>query len=304
VTYSIVARDPESGALGVAVQTCMFAVGAVVPWARAGVGAVATQAIGEPAYGPRCLDAIEAGASAAEALERAHAADPAALLRQVGVVASDGTVAATTGEWCIDQAGHVVGDGFAVQANMMASDRVWSAMAETFLATKAPFPRRLFAALEAAQAAGGDARGVMSAAMKVVQAERADPWEGTIVDLRVDRSDDPLGALDALLDASDSYGHFHRAVDALTTGDANASLASADAGLALLPEEENLLFLRVGALAAQGDVDAARATMQVLLTRRPTWEIVVRSFAAKGLFAVPASTTVDALLGRDGPDAR
>src|SRR5262245_39708172 len=119
VTYSIVARDPESGELGVAVQTCMFAVGAVVPWARSGVGAVATQAMGEPAYGPRCLDAIASGASAVEALERAQAADPAALLRQVGVVAADGTTAAATGDWCIDDAGHVVGDGFAVQANMM-----------------------------------------------------------------------------------------------------------------------------------------------------------------------------------------
>jgi uncharacterized Ntn-hydrolase superfamily protein len=299
VTYSIVARDPESGALGVAVQTCMFAVGAVVPWARAGVGAVASQAIGEPAYGHRCLDAIESGASAAEALERAQAADPAALLRQVGVVAVDGTVAAATGEWCIDHAGHVLGDGFAVQANMMASDRVWPAMADAFVASTEPFPRRLIAALDAAQAAGGDARGVMSAALVVVEGTRTDPWAGRVVDLRVDRSDDPLAALRALLDASDAYQRFSHAVDALTAGDTSSSLSNVDAALALLPDEENLLFLRAGALAARGDIDAARATMRVLVDHRPTWEIVVRSFAAKGLFTLPASTTVDALLARD-----
>src|SRR5438046_2304279 len=99
MTYSIVARDPVSGALGVAVETCMFAVGAIVPWARAGVGAVATQAMGEPAYGPRCLDALEGGASATDALAAAQAADPAAFLRQVGVVSADGSVAAMTGDF-------------------------------------------------------------------------------------------------------------------------------------------------------------------------------------------------------------
>jgi uncharacterized Ntn-hydrolase superfamily protein len=295
VTYSIVARDPESGALGVAVQTCMFAVGAVVPWARPGVGVVASQAISESAYGPRCLDAIDAGVTAADALATAQAADPMALLRQVGVVAADGSAAAMTGDWCIDHAGHVVGDGFAVQANMMASERVWSAMADTYVESTGPFARRLVATLDAGQAAGGDARGVMSAVLVVVSGERGDPWEGRLVDLRVDRSEDPLGALHALLDASDAYQRFGRAVDALFGGDADASLAHLDDALALLPDEENLRFLRNGALLARGDVDAARAELHALLARRPTWEIVVRSFAAKGLFALPASTSVDAL---------
>ena len=111
MTYSIVARDPGTGLLGVGVQTAMFAAGANVPWARAGVGAVATQAITEGAYGPRCLDAIQGGAAAPAALAQAQAADEAALLRQVGVVAADGSVAAMTGEWCIDHAGHLLGTG-------------------------------------------------------------------------------------------------------------------------------------------------------------------------------------------------
>src|SRR5262245_10035099 len=167
MTYSIVARDEVSGELGVAVQTCMFAVGSAVPWARAGVGAVATQAIGEAAYGPRCLEGLATGATAAEALAAARDIDPLAVMRQVGVVGVDGTAAAATGELCIDHAGHVVGDGFAVQANMMSTPEVWPAMAAAFRGSSGPLAHRLLAALVAGEAAGGDARGRMSAALLV-----------------------------------------------------------------------------------------------------------------------------------------
>ena len=124
MTLSIVARDAETGQLGVALQTAMFAAGAFVPWVRPGVGAVASQAIGELAYGPRCLDALQRGRTAAEALAAAEAEDPMAVVRQVGVVGADGSAAATTGAFCVEPAGHVVGEGFAVQANMMSSPDV------------------------------------------------------------------------------------------------------------------------------------------------------------------------------------
>src|SRR4249919_868096 len=129
MTYSIVARDPETGELGIAVQTCMFAVGSVVPWAKPGVGAVATQAISEIAYGPRCLDAMSGGLSAVDALAQARTADPADALRQVGVIDARGISAAFTGGLCIDHAGHRCADGYAIQANMMAGPEVWPAMA-------------------------------------------------------------------------------------------------------------------------------------------------------------------------------
>jgi uncharacterized Ntn-hydrolase superfamily protein len=296
MTYSIVARDPATGALGVAVQTCMFAVGSGVPWARAGVGAVATQAIGEPAYGPRCLDAIEAGGSASAALADAQAADPAAFLRQVGVVAADRSVAAATGELCVDHAGHLLGDGFAVQANMMANSDVWPAMAEAFTASTAVFPRRLLAALEAGQAAGGDARGMMAAAMLVVEAEPTAPGGGKLVDVRVDRSDDPLGDLADLLAVSEAFTTWFRALNALRAGQPDVALAGADEALGLLPGEENFRLVRSGALAATGDVDGARTEMRALLAARPTWEVVVRSLAAKGMLFLPDGLTIDALL--------
>lgn len=296
MTYSIVARDPGTGLLGVAMQTATFAAGASVPWARAGVGAVATQAITEGAYGPRCLDAIQGGASAPAALAQAQAADEAALLRQVGVVAADGSAAAMTGEWCIDHAGHLLGDGFAVQANMMASPAVWPAMAETYQGSPGPFPRRLLAALEAGQAAGGDARGMMAAALVVVEAERRDPWAGRLVDLRVDRSNSPLAELHGLLDASDGYDGFARAVGALFSGDPAAALASADDGLSALPGEENLRFVRAGALAASGDNDGAAAELRALIAARPSWATIIRSFAAKGLLTMPPPA-LEELLG-------
>lgn len=300
MTYSIVARDPDSGLLGVAVQSAMFAVGATVPWARAGVGAVATQAMAEPAYGPRCLHALQAGADAQAALDAAVAADEAALIRQVGVVAADGSAAAMTGEWCIDHAGYIVGDGFAVQANMMASPEVWPAMAEAFVASAGSadsFACRLLATLEAGQAAGGDARGLMSAALLVVAAEPAEPWAERIVDLRVDHSEDPLGDIRHLLDAAEAYAGFGRAVDALVSGSAAAALAEADAGLTLLPGDQNLLFVRSGALAASGDEEEALAALRSLVERRPSWATVVRSFAAKGLMTLPPSAQ-DILTGK------
>jgi len=200
-----------------------------------------------------------------------------------------------TGEWCIDHAGHLLGDGFAVQANMMASPAVWPAMAETYLSSAESFPRRLLAALEAGQAAGGDARGVMAAALVVVEAAPREPWAGRLVDLRVDRSSDPLADLRRLLDASDGYGGFGRAVGALFSGDPAAALASADEGLSTLPGEENLRFVRAGALAASGDSVGAVAELRALIAARPSWATIIRSFAAKGLLTMPPPALAELL---------
>jgi uncharacterized Ntn-hydrolase superfamily protein len=298
VTYSIVARDDTSGELGVAVQSAMFAVGSTVPWVRPGVGAVATQAFGESAYGPRCLDGLAAGCTADEALAAAQADDPMAMLRQVGVVGADASSAAATGTLCVDHAGHLVGDGFAVQANMMSSPEVWPAMAATFTGSTGPLARRLLAALVAADAAGGDARGRMSAALIVVEGTvPARPGAGTIVDLRVDRSSDPLGELARLLDAADAFAGFNRAVDQLTGGDPAAALATIDDALALLPGEENLKFVRAGALLASGATDDGLAELRSLVANRPTWKVIVRGFADKGLIRpLPDGLSIDTVL--------
>jgi uncharacterized Ntn-hydrolase superfamily protein len=298
MTYSIVARDPNTGELGVAVQTCMFAVGAIVPWARPGVGAVATQAMGEPAYGPRCLDALANGATAAGALAAAQSADPMVALRQVGVVGADGSIATFTGELCIEYAGDVVGDGFVVQANMMSTPKVWPAMAHAFADSSGPLAHRLLAALAEAEGAGGDARGQMSAALLVVEGTPPlQPGAGTVVDLRVDRSEDPIGDLGTLLVAADAFAGFNRAVDELFGGQPASALATIEAALETLPGEENLRFMRAGALGASGAIDDATAELRSLVAHRPTWEVIVRSFAAKGLIALPEGMSIDRVLG-------
>jgi uncharacterized Ntn-hydrolase superfamily protein len=298
VTYSIVARDPATGELGVAVQTAMFAVGSNMVRVRAGVGAVATQGIGEPAYGPRCLDALAGGNTASEALATAQAADPMDALRQVGVVGTDGSAASATGTLCIDHAGDIVGDGFAVQANMMSTPDVWPAMAAAFVGSSGPLARRLLAALVSGEAAGGDARGKMSAALIVVEGVvPSQPGAGTIVDLRVDRSDDPLGDLSGLLDAADAFAGFNRAVDQLMGGDPATALSTIDDALVTLPGEENLLFLRAGALMASGATDAGIAELRSLVANHPTWEVIVRSSASKGLVALPDDLSIDTVLG-------
>ncbi|MEV8098735.1 DUF1028 domain-containing protein [Kitasatospora sp. NPDC085879] len=296
MTYSIVARDPESGALGVAVQSAVLAVGTQVPWARPGIGAVATQGFAETSYGPRCLDGLAAGMSAPDTLADALLTDPAAEMRQVAVAAADGTLAARTGTLCVDQAGHLVGDSFAVQANMAAADRVWPAMAEAYTATRGSFPHRLLTALRAAETAGGDARGRMSAALLVVAGTRGEPWQGRLVDLRTDRSADPLGDLGRLLVAADAYRAFDEAVTALYAGDPDTALQAVDTGLTGLPGEQSLRFLRAGALMAGGEAAAAADELHALLRDHPGWETVLRGFAAKGLIPLPPGVTLDDLL--------
>jgi uncharacterized Ntn-hydrolase superfamily protein len=294
VTYSIVARDPSTGELGVGVQTCYFGVGSIVPWARPGVGAVATQAMAEKAYGPRCLDALEGGADAGEALAQAQGVDPMALVRQVAVIGTSGAPAVATGQMCFDHAGDTVGDSYSAQANMVASPEVWGAMAQGYEQASGPLARRLLAALDAGEAAGGDARGRMSAALLVVEGQASeDPGGGVVVDLRVDRSDDPLGDLGRLLDAADAFAAYDRGSNLLFSGDPGAAVAAIDEGLALLPGEENLRFLRSGALVASGAIDEGVAEVRALVAGRPSWEVIARSFADKGLLALPAGVTID-----------
>lgn len=268
-TYSIVACDPESGAVGVAVQSHWFAVGPIVPWARTGVGAVATQSIVEPAYGPRVLDLLEAGRSPQEALDELVPADALSDLRQVAVVDTRGRVAVHTGERCIAYAGHDAGPGFCAQANMMASAMVWPAMAQAYERATGPLARRLAAAMHAAEAQGGDARGRQSCAIIVTAAE-GEPWR-TAVDLRVDDHPDPLAELDRLLDLHDAY-------DLASAGDDLAGEGRhAEAGdryeraSLMAPDNHELLFWAGLAAGQAGDLPTALARVRRAIALQPGW---------------------------------
>ena len=202
-TFSVVAADLATGEVGCAVQSKYFAIGAVTPWVRAGVGAVATQAMGVVARnGERVLSALAAQVDPAVALDQALDEDNDRELRQLGAVTADGRAAAFTGRDCIEWAGHLVGHGFAVQGNTLASAEVLAAMRSAFLDTLAPLPERMIAALEAGQAAGGDRRGQQAAALVVEQlgaAERSREGIDRVCDLRVDDHPEPIVELRRLV---------------------------------------------------------------------------------------------------------
>jgi uncharacterized Ntn-hydrolase superfamily protein len=200
-TFSIVARDPETGDLGIAVQSKYFAVGAVVPWLAGGVGAIASQAWANTDFGPDGLALLNGGLSAAEALEELLAGDEGREKRQVGIVDADGNVANFTGAECLDWAGEADGEGYTVQGNLLASSKVVAAMASAYEASSRPFPERLLAALRAGQEAGGDVRGQQSAALIVARdGEGKAGFNDRIVDLRVDDHPLPIGELTRLLE--------------------------------------------------------------------------------------------------------
>jgi uncharacterized Ntn-hydrolase superfamily protein len=297
VTYSIVARDAESGQLGVAAQSCYFALGSVLPWARAGVGAVATQSMVNQAYGPLCLDLLQSGATAEEALAQVRADDDGREVRQVGVVSAQGDVASFTGSACIAVVGHADGAGFSAQANMMANDGVCEAMAAAYESSTGTLAHRLVAALLAAEGQGGDARGQMSAALLVVEGEpAAHSWDGVVVDVRVDHHADPLAELARLVRIAEAYRLCDVAEAALVGGDLESALAGTEAGLALLPDEGNLLLSHIAALVGVGRTEEAAAEVRMLVNERPTWEGVLRSLAEGGLMPLPGDVTMDVLL--------
>jgi uncharacterized Ntn-hydrolase superfamily protein len=272
-TFSIVARDAASGAFGVAVQSRRFNVGAVVPWAEAGVGAVATQAFAEMGYGPRALELLRAGLGAKEALERLLGADPAAAVRQVAVIDARGEVAIHTGAGCIPFAGHRAGDGFAVQGNLLATERVCDAMARSFEAARGAFATRLVAALEAGQAAGGDARGRESAALLVVRSVSAsEPWRNRAVDLRVENHRKPIAELQRLLHIHQAFAALDDASRALGEGRVDDARALGAEALRRGGSHDEVSFW-VGAFLARigGDDDAAVLALRAALRRNPRW---------------------------------
>ena len=268
-TYSIVACDPDTGAVGVAVQSHWFAVGPLVPWVRAGVGAVATQSIVEPAYGPRLLDRLEAGRAPQEALDELVAADEQERFRQVAVIDTRGRVAVHTGANCIQYAGHDTGPAFSAQANMMSSPQVWPAMAQAFERASGPLARRLAAAMHAAEAQGGDARGKQSCAILVTPAE-GEPWR-TAVDLRVDDHPEPLAELDRLLDLHDAYDLASQGDELSGAGRHEEAGDRYERASLLAPDNHELLFWAGLAAGQSGDMPTALQRVRAAIEMQPGW---------------------------------
>jgi uncharacterized Ntn-hydrolase superfamily protein len=198
-TFSIVAFDPETKDLGVGVQSRYFSVGSAVPWAEAGIGAVATQSFVNLTYGPKGLALLGQGIAVDEILEKLTKEDPGRDFRQIGIIDAKGNAASYTGRSCLDWAGSRTGKGFTVQGNILTGKEVVDQMAEMFESTKGALPDKIMAALKGAEAAGGDARGRQSSALLVVRKNCKGEGVHRLIDLRVEDHRDPIGELQRLL---------------------------------------------------------------------------------------------------------
>ena len=297
MTYSIVARDSETGELGVAVQSHYFQVGPVVPWALAGVGAVATQSMVNVSFGPLGLDYLKAGYTAGQALKALLAGDSEPQSRQVSIVDAAGNVATHTGAKCIPAAGHRTGDGFSVQANLMERDTVWDAMFEAYTKTQAPLAERLMAALDAAEAEGGDIRGKQSAAMLVVTGKPTGrSWEDRVIELRVEDAPDPNAELRRLLRVRRAYQALGDADKASDAGDQAAAATRLSEALRLAPEMVELSFWGGLGMAQNGMLDAGCDLMMTAVRKDPRWIETLNRLVASDRLAADLAAQIQAKL--------
>lgn len=276
-TYSIVARDPETGQLGVAVQTHQMTVGNFVPWLQAGAGALATQALGNIRYGPMGLALLRQGIPAARVVDALVASDEEADRRQLAVVDAEGRVAVWTGRDCIRSASHYKGDQFSVQANMMTKDTVVEAMAAAYQASEGDLARRMMEALRAAEGEGGDIRGMQSAALRVVRGQapaykEPEEWR-PIYDLRVDEHTDPLDELARLVRLRRAHLIDQEGLEALEGGEQPRALDRWAEARKLAPEIEELAFWQALTLAdVPGEVEKAIQILRPVLLENPRRE--------------------------------
>lgn len=287
-TFSIVAKDPQTGEMAVGVQSHWFSVGALVPWGRSGVGVVATQSFVNPAYGPKGLALMAEGVPAAEALKRLVAQEDGKAYRQVAFLDASGDAAAHTGDKCVEAASHIVGENFSVQANMMLNDEVVPAMAEAFrINDQLPLAERVVKVLQAAQEAGGDIRGKQSAALIVVGPEEVDnSWEDKKIDLRVDDHENPLQELERLLKVARAYEFMNRGDLAMEAEDIDTALEEYGAAMKLFPENLEMKYWTAVALANSGKTEEAVGLFRTIFMADENWREMTKRLPASGLLNV------------------
>jgi uncharacterized Ntn-hydrolase superfamily protein len=282
-TYSIIARDPQNGYLGVAVQSHWFAVGSLCPWAEAGVGAIATQSLVDPSYGALGLNLLRTGQSAEKTLTVLLGKDNNRENRQVAIIDSNGHVASHTGKNCIAEAGHVFGAGFSVQANMMKYPTVWPAMAREFEKSTGDLADRLMVALLAAQSEGGDIRGKQSAAMLIVDDKVTDkPWEHVLFNIRVDDNPEPLSELQRLLNIQRAYHLMNEGEELLMKKDFEAAMMKYRAAEIFAPQIDEIPFWMAVTLADSGELEKALPIFARVFKVNPDWAETVKRLPKAG----------------------
>lgn len=283
-TFSIIARDPQTGCLGGAVQSHWFSVGSLVIWAEPQVGVVATQALVEVSYGPLGLQLMRAGKSASEALAGLTAIDSVQDMRQVAMVDALGRVAAHTGARCMADAGHIIGEGFSVQANMMANPSVWPAMAKAYTAAQGDLAERLLCALEAAQLAGGDVRGQQSAVIYIVQGSASGkPWQDVVMDLRVEDHPRPVEELRRLVRIQRAYTLMNQGDEHMGKGEVALALQAYSGAHQIAPEMDEIPFWHAVTLVDMGQVEEAILIFKPIFARAPNWATLLQRLPPAGM---------------------
>ncbi|MBC6990144.1 DUF1028 domain-containing protein [Hymenobacter sp. BT491] len=287
-TFSIVARDPATGDMAVAVQSHWFSVGTSVSWGEAGVGVVATQSFTNKSFGLRGLALLKSGKSAQQALDELLANDEGRDVRQVAILDNQGRVAVHTGKKCVDMAGHIAGKEFSVQANMMLNDKVWPAMAKAYEQNASlPLAERVLAALDAAQTAGGDIRGRQSAAVLVVRGKATEgPWADRLVDLRVDDNAAPLTELRRLLKLHRAYEHMNAGDLAVEKNDMPKAIQEYQAAEKMFPNNLEMKYWHAITLANKQQVPSALALLRPIFKEEPNWRTLTERLPKVGLLTV------------------
>ena len=275
-TYSIVARNPKTGEMGVGVQSHWFSVGSVVSWGEAGVGVVATQSFVNKSFGLRGLAILKRGKTPKEAIEILLSSDEGRDVRQVSILDAEGRVATHTGSKCIKQAGHIVGENFSVQANMMFSDQVWPAMAAAFETYNyLPLPEQIVKCLEAAESVGGDIRGKQSAAILIVASEAPEnKWEDPIIDLRVEDHTEPLKEISRLLKVWRAYEHMNNGDLAIEKGDIGKALVEYNAAMEGFPDNLEMQYWTAISLANNNKIDEAIVLLKKVFKKDNNWRLL------------------------------
>jgi uncharacterized Ntn-hydrolase superfamily protein/acetyl esterase/lipase len=288
-TYSIVAKDKVTGEMAVGVQSHWFSVGTIVAWGQSGVGVVATQSFVNPAFGPDGIKLMSAGKDARQVLDILIAGDEGRDYRQLAVMDAEGRVSAYTGKKCIASAGHMVGDNYSVQANMMLNDKVVPAMAKAFETHEGlPLAERIIKVLKTAEAAGGDIRGRQSAALIVVGPHPAPhPWQDKKIDIRVDDHPEPLPELHRLLQVHRAYEHMNRGDMAVEIGDMVTALKEYGAAEQLFPDNLEMKYWKAVSLANNARLSEALPIFREVFAADGNWRELTRRLPASGLLNMP-----------------
>ena len=286
-TFSIVARDSATGEMGVAVQSHWFSVGSVVSWAEAGVGAIATQSLVNVSFGPRGLALLKEGKSAQETLEELLASDDGSEFRQVAIVDSQGNVAVHTGDKCIEEAGHIKGKNFSVQANMMLNDTVWKEMSDAFKNSPGSLAEKMIAAFKAAQKAGGDIRGQQSASLLLVKGKSTGkPWEDVLIDLRVEDDPDAVAEIARLLKVHKAYEHMNAGDLAIEENNVDKALKEYGAAEEMFPENTEMKFWTAVSLANVDRIEESIPLFKKVFEENVNWKTLTKRIVKNGMLQV------------------